>query len=174
MISSNHSAFAALRHRDFRLLWLGQIVSVTGSQMQFVAINWHVYLLTKSAFALGLVGLFRGVPIIICSLAGGVVADAIDRKRLMIVTQTVMLASCGTADCRHACRLRKCLAHLPAQRNRFRSNSIRHPCPPGVDAHTRPDEDFPNAVSLGIIVFNVATIAGPAIAGFCLPKVDRQ
>src|SRR6185369_14322531 len=85
------SAFAALRHRDFRLLWLGQIVSVSGSQMQFVAINWHVYLLTKSAFALGLVGLFRGVPIIVCSLAGGVVADAFDRKRAMIVTQTVML-----------------------------------------------------------------------------------
>ena len=59
--------------------------------MQSVAINWHVYLLTKSAFALGLVGLFRGLPIILCSLAGGVVADAINRKRLMIVTQTVML-----------------------------------------------------------------------------------
>ena len=68
MSSSSHSAFAALRHRDFRLLWLGQIVSVTGSQMQFVAINWHVYLLTKSAFALGLVGLFRGVPIIFARL----------------------------------------------------------------------------------------------------------
>ena len=72
---------------------MGQIVSVTGSQMQFVAINWHVYLLTKSAFALGLVGLFRGLPIIMCSLIGGVVADAVDRKRLMVVTQTVMLAS---------------------------------------------------------------------------------
>ncbi|HZI50065.1 MAG TPA: MFS transporter, partial [Pyrinomonadaceae bacterium] len=66
-------------------------MSITGSQMQLVAINWHVYLLTKSAFALGLVGLSRGVPIIICSLAGGVVADAVDRKKLMIVTQTVML-----------------------------------------------------------------------------------
>ena len=63
---------------------MGQIVSVTGSQMQFVAINWHVYLLTKSAFALGLVGLFRGGPIILCSLIGGVVADAVDRKRLKI------------------------------------------------------------------------------------------
>ena len=72
---------------------MGQIVSVTGSQMQFVAINWHVYLLTKSAFALGLVGLFRGGPIILCSLMGGVVADAVDRKRLMIMTQTAMLAS---------------------------------------------------------------------------------
>ena len=59
--------------------------------MQFVAINWHVYLLTKSAFALGLVGLFRGLPIIFCSLAGGVIADAFDRRRLMVVTQTVML-----------------------------------------------------------------------------------
>ena len=74
MITSRNSAFAALRHRDFRLLWLGQIVSVTGSQMQLVAINWHVYLLTKSALALGLVGLFRGLPVILCSLAGGVVA----------------------------------------------------------------------------------------------------
>src|SRR5678815_4467263 len=92
-VVNKRSAFAALRHRDFRLLWLGQIVSVTGSQMQSVAINWHVYLLTKSALALGLVGLFRGVPVIICSLAGGVVADAVDRKRLMMVTQTVMLIS---------------------------------------------------------------------------------
>src|ERR1700752_83971 len=89
------SAFAALRHRDFRLLWLGQIVSVTGSQMQLVAINWHVYVLTKSALALGLVGLFRGEPVILCSLAGGVVADAVDRKRLMMVTQSVMLVSAG-------------------------------------------------------------------------------
>src|SRR2546421_13105171 len=89
------SAFSSLRHRDFRLLWMGQIVSVTGSQMQLVAINWHVYLLTRSPFALGMVGLFRGVPIIICSLIGGVVADAVDRKRLMIATQGVMLASAG-------------------------------------------------------------------------------
>ena len=57
--------------------------------MQFVAINWHVYLLTKSAFALGLVGLFRGGPIILCSLIGGVVADAVDRKKLMIATNCI-------------------------------------------------------------------------------------
>src|SRR5882672_9115074 len=87
-----YSAFTALRYRDFRLLWLGQIVSVTGSQMQYAAVNWHVWLLTKSAFALGLVGVFRGAPIILCSLIGGVFADAMDRKRLMIVMQSVMLA----------------------------------------------------------------------------------
>jgi Na+/melibiose symporter-like transporter len=87
------SSFSALRHRDFRLLWIGQLISVTGSQMQLVAINWHVYLLTKSPLALGGVGLVRVLPIIICSLVGGVVADAMDRKRLMFVTQSIMLVS---------------------------------------------------------------------------------
>jgi hypothetical protein len=64
--NDRHGAFSALRHRDLRLLWMGQIVSVSGSQMQLVAINWHVYLLTKSPFALGMVGLFRDAPIILC------------------------------------------------------------------------------------------------------------
>src|SRR5437763_4978168 len=86
------SAFSSLRHRDFRLLWLGQVVSVTGSQMQMVAINWHIYLITHSALALGLLGAFRAGPIILCSLMGGVVADVIDRRRLMMTTQTIMLA----------------------------------------------------------------------------------
>ena len=111
---SSHSAFAALRHRDFRLLWLGQIVSVTGSQMQSVAINWHVYLITKSALALGLVGLFRGLPIVVCSLAGGVVADAVDRKRLMIATQCVMLVSAALLGIATFAGPRISLAHLSA------------------------------------------------------------
>ena len=78
-------------NRSFRLLWLGQIISVTGSQMQMVAINWHIYLITHSALALGMVGFFRAGPIILCSLLGGVVADVTDRRRLMMVTQSVML-----------------------------------------------------------------------------------
>src|SRR6058998_1307032 len=90
---SGPSFFNALRHRDFRLLWIGQLISVTGTQMQLVAINWHVYLLTKSPLALGGVGLVRILPIIFCSLVGGVVADAVDRKRLMLATQGSMLVS---------------------------------------------------------------------------------
>src|SRR5438128_1798821 len=95
VIQGRRSSFSVLRHRDFRLLWLGQLVSVTGSQMQLVAINWHVYLLTKSPLALGAVGLVRVVPIILCSLLGGVVADAFDRKRLIVISQTTMLLSAG-------------------------------------------------------------------------------
>ncbi|HKG48231.1 MAG TPA: MFS transporter [Pyrinomonadaceae bacterium] len=137
MSSSRHSAFAALRHRDFRLLWLGQIVSVTGSQMQFVAINWHVYLLTKSAFALGLVGLFRGVPIIICSLAGGVVADALDRKRLMMVTQSIMLASAALLTAGTIAGLESVwpiyvLSGIASAASAFRCSGA-----PGVDADSR-------------------------------------
>lgn len=170
MKSSNNSAFAALRHRDFRLLWLGQIVSVTGSQMQFVAINWHVYLLTKSPFALGLVGLFRGVPIIICSLAGGVVADALDRKRLMIVTQTVMLASAALLTAGTLSGFKSVWPIYVLSGIASAATAFDTPARQALMPTLVPIEDFPNAVSLAIIVFNVATIAGPAIAGFLLAE----
>jgi len=163
-------AFAALRHRDFRLLWLGQIVSVTGSQMQFVAINWHVYLLTKSALALGLVGLFRGVPIILCSLAGGVVADAIDRKRLMIVTQTVMLTSAALLTVGTVGGLESVWPIYILSAFASAASAFDIPARQALMPTLVPTDDFPNAVSLGIAVFNVATIAGPAIAGILLAE----
>src|SRR5437762_11481937 len=95
-VASRRNIFSSLRHRDFRLLWMGQIVSITGSQMQMAAINWHIYVITRSALALGLVGACRAVPIILCSLMGGVVADVVDRRRLIMVTQSLMLACSGT------------------------------------------------------------------------------
>ncbi|HEY7516329.1 MAG TPA: MFS transporter, partial [Vicinamibacteria bacterium] len=76
--------YLALRHRDFRRLWISQLVSMTGTQMQVVAINWHIYLLTRSPLALGFVGLTRVVPIIAFSLWAGVVADRRDRRRVML------------------------------------------------------------------------------------------
>ncbi len=170
MSASSHSAFAALRHRDFRLLWLGQIVSVTGSQMQFVAINWHVYLLTKSPFALGLVGLFRGVPIILCSLAGGVVADAVDRKRLMIVTQLVMLACAALLTLVTLRGLESVWPIYVLSAFASAATAFDTPARQSMMPTLVPVEDFPNAVSLAVIVFNVATIAGPAIAGFLLAE----
>ena len=138
--------------------------------MQWVAINWHVYLLTKSAFALGLVGLFRGVPIILCSLAGGVVADAVDRKRLMIVTQVIMLVSAalltaGTFAGMESVWPIYILSGLASAATAFDTPARQSLMPTLV-----PPEDFSNAVSLGVMVFNVATIGGPAIAGFVLAE----
>jgi len=97
----NIAPLVALRYRDYRLLWIGQINSVTGSQMQSATLNWHIYQLTHEPIYLGLLGLVRVIPIIIFSLVGGVVADAIDRKRLMVVTQSAMAlcaAILATAD----------------------------------------------------------------------------
>src|SRR5262245_62460355 len=93
--------YRALRHRDYRRLWTGQMVSLTGSQMQVAAINWHVYLLTRSPLALGFVGLTRVLPIIVFSLWGGIVADRHDRRIVMLTAQTMMaliaVALCGTS-----------------------------------------------------------------------------
>src|SRR5512143_382218 len=98
MSSAPHAPYLALRHRDYRRLIFSQLLSLTGSQMQVVAINWHVYLLTKSPLALGFVGLTRVVPIVVFSLWGGVVADRHDRRRVMVMTQVGMtLVALGLA-----------------------------------------------------------------------------
>lgn len=81
----------ALRHRNFRLLWFGQLVTSIGNQMQIVAIAWHLYELTDSTVALGLLALFRLVPFMILSLVGGAMADVMDRRRLMTVTQFLQM-----------------------------------------------------------------------------------
>ena len=85
------SSLTALQYRDFRLLWTGQLISNVGTQMQNITINWHIYILTGSAVALGLTGLVRVVPIIIFSLVGGVFADSHDRRRVLLVTQSIMM-----------------------------------------------------------------------------------
>src|SRR3972149_9270772 len=87
------SPFLALQHRNFRLIWIGQLISMSGSTMQSAAILWHVSLLApenQKGLALGVVGLVRVIPIIIFSLISGVVADAVDRRKLMLATQTGM------------------------------------------------------------------------------------
>ena len=138
--------------------------------MQFVAINWHVYVLTKSPLALGLVGLFRGVPIIVCSLAGGVVADAVDRKKLMIVTQSVMLFSAGLLTAFTMAGLESVWPIYVLSALASAASAFDVPARQSLMPALVPVDVFPNAVSLGLLVFNVATIAGPAIAGFLLAE----
>src|SRR5438067_6208976 len=92
------SHFAALRHRNFRLIWSSMLISMAGSMMQNAAILWHISLLVpgrQRGLALGMVGLVRIVPIIVFSLVSGVVADALDRRKLMYLTQTGMAVSAG-------------------------------------------------------------------------------
>jgi MFS family permease len=165
---ANRSFFTALRHRDFRLLWIGQLISVTGTQMQFVAINWHVYLLTRSPLVLGGVGLVRILPIIFCSLVGGVIADAVDRKRLMLATQGTMLVCAAALAVMTATGLQSIWPIYALTAFASAALAFDNPARQAMLPTLVPAEDFPNAVSLGIVVFNSAMIVGPALAGVLL------
>ena len=81
----------SLKYRGFFLLWLSLIVSSAGSQMQTWALFWHIRTLTEAPIALGGVGLARFLPIVIFSLIGGSLADAINRRTLMFFTQSIMM-----------------------------------------------------------------------------------
>src|SRR5436190_8835389 len=78
--------------RSFRLLWIGQLISLSGSQLRLVALPYQIFLLTGSSFAVGLIGVFQAVPLLLLSLFGGVIADAVDRRRLLLVTQIGLAA----------------------------------------------------------------------------------
>src|SRR2546423_4750093 len=167
-VASRRNIFSSLRHRDFRLLWLGQIVSVTGSQMQLAAINWHIYLITRSALALGLVGACRAVPIILCSLMGGVMADVVDRRRLMVVTQSVMLLCSATLALVTFSGLEHVWPIFLLTAISSAAWAFDTPARQSLMPMLVPPKDFQNAVSLSMLMFQFGMISGPPLAGFLL------
>jgi MFS family permease len=164
-------AFPALRHRNFRLLWTGQLISVSGTMMQTAAILWHVSLLAppgRKGLALGLVGLVRVVPIIAFSLLSGVVADVLDRRRLMLVTQAAMAVLAGILAWLTFRGLASVwpiyvLAALTSAAAAFDAPARQSLIPNLV-----PREDLPNALSLNTIVFQAASVTGPSLAGLAI------
>jgi MFS family permease len=166
--STLRAPYLALRHRDYRRLIASQMFSLIGTQMQVVAINWHVYLLTRSPLALGFVGLTRVLPIIAFSLWGGVVADRHDRRRVMITTQTAMtivalaLAG-GTATGHVTLWTLYVLNAFSAAASAFDGPSRQALIPRLV-----PPEDLPGALSLNLSVFQASLIGGPALAGLVI------
>jgi MFS family permease len=165
----------ALQHRNFRLLWLGQLVSFSGSMMQQAAILWHVALLVpedRKGLALGLVGLVRLLPIMALSLVSGVVADARDRRRLMLGTQTAM-ALVATALAVLAFRGLEAvwpiyaLAGLSAAAGVFDSPARQSLLPSLV-----PRAHLPNAIGLNTIMSQSASVVGPALGGLVIATLD--
>ncbi|MEP7028772.1 MAG: MFS transporter, partial [Candidatus Eisenbacteria bacterium] len=163
--------FAALRHRNFRLIWIGQGISFAGSMMQSAALLWHVSLLVpagQKGLALGLVGLSRVVPIVLFSLISGVIADAVDRRRLMLVTQSAMAVFALTLAV-YAFRGGTVLwplyllSALGAGAGAFDGPARQSLIPTLV-----PRADLPNAISLNTIMFQVAAVVGPSIAGILI------
>lgn len=136
--------------------------------MQLAAINWHIYLLTNSKLALGGVGLVRVIPIIFCSLIGGVVADVVDRKRLIIASQTVMLLSAGVLATVTAVGSKSIWPIYLVTAISSAALAFDNPARQALLPTLVPARHFPNAVSLGLVIFQISMIGGPAIAGLIL------
>ncbi len=169
MISAE--SLIALRHRNFRLIWIGLLVSFTGSFMQSAALLWHVSLLVpddRKGLALGMVGLVKVVPIVVFSIVSGVVADAWDRRRLMLFTQTGMaLVSLGLAmlafrGVRTVWPI-YALAALGASVGAFDL-----PARQALVPNLVPREHLPNAISLNTIMLQTASVLGPSIGGLVI------
>ncbi len=160
--------FPALRYRDFRLLWFGQIVSISGSQMQNVAIAYEIYQRTGSEAMLGMLGLARVIPIVIFSLVGGAVADGYPRRGIMMLTQGTMmvgaiaLGMASTYDVSSPAIILS-LTALTAAAGAFNGPAQQALMPNLVSA-----AHFPNAVSLSTIVFQFAMIVGPSLSGLVI------
>jgi MFS family permease len=164
-------AAPALRYRNFRLLWLGLLVSFTGSNMQSAAILWHVSLLVapgQKGLALGAVGLVRVVPIMVFSMLGGVVADAWHRRRLMLMTQSAatlvaLTLALATGSDLITLPLLYALTALGSAVGSFDLPARQALVPSLV-----PREHLPNALSLNTAMMQAASIAGPAIGGILI------
>jgi MFS family permease len=164
-------SLVALQHRNFRLLWIGLLVSFSGSLMQSAAILWHVSLLVpddRRALALGMVGLVRVVPVVLFSLLSGVAADVYDRRKLMLVTQTVMAIFAAALA---AMAFRGLDAVWPVYAISAASSAAGAfdlPARQALTPNLVPREHLPNALALNTIMFQVAAVAGPALGGIVI------
>jgi len=166
----SNERFAAFKYRDFRLLWFGQLISIIGTQMQIVAVNWHIYILTNSAIALGLIGLTRFLPIVVFSLIGGSVADVFNRKKIMLVMQvSLALFAFVLAITTFTNYINPIIIYsitaLSAIATSFDTPARQAFIPSLVEK-----KHLTSAMSLNVIMFQIATIVGPVVAGLLIAK----
>jgi MFS family permease len=164
------SRFAALQSRDFRLLFFGQLVSLAGSQMQQVAVAVQLYALTHSSMALGLVGAARVVPIVLFAVGGGVVADAVDRRRLMLLSQTAMaMVSLALALLTHFHHIHPPLIYALLAFGGL-GLAVDSPARQALIPLLVPRDHLANALSLHAMAWQLAAVAGPSLAGLILTR----
>jgi len=159
-------AFTAMSYRNYRLYFWGQFVSLFGTWMQMTALGFLVYQLTHSAAYLGLVGFASGLPTWLFMLYAGVIADRFSRRRMMIITQTLMaLLAFILAFMTFSHLIRPWHIILFA----FASGILNAFDAPARQAIVTDlvenKEDLPNAIALNATMFNAGSVAGPAMAG---------
>jgi len=160
----------ALRHRDFRVFFAGQAVALVGSWMQQVAQAWLVLSLTNSPLRLGLVGSLNFLPILLFALVGGAVADRLPKRRLLVLTQSLLfcqtatlalLIVSGRVHYWHICVLALVWGI---------ANTIDLPVRQAFVVELAGRGDVTSAVALNSAAFNVARIVGPAAAGLLIAR----
>ncbi|MDQ6883531.1 MAG: MFS transporter [Candidatus Dormibacteraeota bacterium] len=157
--------------RQFRLLFTGQLISLVGRQITVVAVPYQVYVLTHSSLRVGLLGLFQLVPFVVFSLVAGTIADQVDRRRLLLVTQALLAftsflfvlgAIWGQPPLWYLYAVAAAAAGISAVDQPARSATI-----PNLVSRTK----LASAISLNYALFQLGTIAGPAIGGLVIADV---
>jgi MFS family permease len=166
--------FKAFHYRDFRLMWIGACTSSIGTWMQIVAQGWLIYRLSHSARLLGLDQFLAGLPIFLFTIIGGVVADRTERRKILLVSQWMQMASAGILTILVAMGLTHvwpilCLSFVSGLAQAFGGPAYSALIPTLVD-----QEDMPNAIALNSIQFNLAVTVGPALAGITLAKLGEK
>lgn len=156
--------------REFRLLWIGQLISRAGSAIRLVAVPYQVYLLTGSSLAVGLLGLFAAVPIIALSLWGGVIADRVDRRRMLIATNICLtLTSVALAvTTQLGVATIPVLYLLTAVGSGF--GALDQPARSALAPSLVERRLIPAAMALNQTLYQVASVVGPAIAGLVIAR----
>jgi len=155
-------------------MWIGACTSSIGTWMQIVAQGWLVYRLSHSAFLLALDQFLGGIPIFLFSLLGGVIADRVERRKILLASQYVQMASAGLLTILvatghvHVWHI-LCLSFVSGFAQAFGGPAYQALIPTLVDR-----EDMPNAIALNSIQFNVAVMVGPALAGQALARLGEK
>jgi MFS family permease len=165
--------FRALKHRNFRIFWTGQLVSVVGTWMQSVAQGWLMHRLTGSPFMLGLLGFCQFLPVTLLTLSAGVVVDRMDKRRLILITQTCALAQAITLAVVVTTGAVEPWMVLVLALVFGVINAFDLPARQSFLIEMVGKEDLSNAIALNSAAFNGARVIGPAIAGVLVATVGE-
>ena len=162
------NALATLRHRDFRLLWFGQLISTIGDQMQAVGIAWHIFILTDSTLHVGLVGLARVIPFMLLSFIGGAFADMVSRKRLILVTHVLLMAATGVLVLTTATGTVTPAIMYAVSVVSGAASAFDNPARQAIIPNLVPRSELANAMTMNTVLRQTATVLGPGIGGLVI------
>jgi MFS family permease len=171
VVAKTPSHWSVLRNRNYALLFWGQLISATGTQMSVVAVSWQVYLLTHSAIALGLIGLIQAIPRLLFSLVGGVFADVFDRRKmLMIIEVTMACSSIVLAICTLTHVVNMTIIYLVVLVTASVS-AFEFPTRQAIIPALVPREQMAGAVSLATVMMQITFVIGPTLGGLAIAWV---